>query len=132
MRYRSVGCNDRLAGKRQRRAMMSIYTDGAGHSGGSRFVQAAVLAVKLTVTTLCFWYLARTIDWHDAIRAARTLDLRWAACAILVLALETPLVALRWGKIIDALDRDREPIRRGPIIAITAIANFFVQVAPNV
>ena len=90
------------------------------------------MAAKLTVTGFCFWYLARNIDFREFIGAARTLDVRWTALATLLLMLEIPLVAVRWCKIVDVLGHDRDRIKRAPMIAITAIANFFAQLVPNI
>ena len=46
--------------------------------------------------------------------------------------LEIPLVAVRWCWIVDVLGHDHDRIKRVPMIAITAIANFFAQVIPNI
>ena len=94
--------------------------------------QVPLMAAKLTVTGFCFWYLARNIDFHEFIGAARTLDARWTAIATLLLMLEIPLVAVRWCKIVDVLGHDRDRVKRVPMIAITAIANFFAQLVPNI
>ena len=102
------------------------------HRGSARSTQVALIAAKLSVTGLCFWYLARNIDFAEFIRAARTLDARWTVLATVLLMLEIPLVGVRWCKIVDALGHGRDPIKRAPMIAITAIANFFAQIVPNI
>ena len=94
--------------------------------------RVAVLLLKLAVTALCLWYLARQTNLAGFVDAARTLDGPWLIAAALLLTTEIPLVALRWCWIVDALDRDAESIARTPLIAITAITNFFSQVMPNV
>ncbi len=111
---------------------MASYAEGKGHRGLPRLRQVGILAAKLAVTGVCFWYLARNVDPRDLVRAAGTLDLRWAGMASLLLILEIPIVALRWSRIVDALEGDRTRIRRRPIIAITAIGGFFAQVMPNI
>src|SRR5271165_7661487 len=110
---------------------MAGYAEGEDHRGGLRPGQLAVFAIKLAVTSVCFWYLSRNIDLGEFGRAARALDPRWAALAALVMMLQIPLVALRWCKIVDTLNAERGPVARGPLLAITAIGAFFAQVMPN-
>jgi uncharacterized membrane protein YbhN (UPF0104 family) len=104
----------------------------AERRNGKRIVRIAAVAAKLLVTGACFWYLARRIDIAEIDRTARSIDMRWAGLAVLALMLQIPLVGWRWSKIVDALERGRKPIRRGPVIAIMAISNFFGQIMPNV
>jgi uncharacterized membrane protein YbhN (UPF0104 family) len=91
-----------------------------------------ILCAKLLVTGACFWYLSRQIDLRQMFSAVALLDFRWAALAILIVALQIPLVGLRWHKIIVALAAGEARITRAVIIAITAIAMFFAQVLPSV
>src|SRR5215467_517741 len=100
------------------------------HLGASRLSRSALFALKLVVTALCFCYLAWKIDPAQFLLVVNTLDLWWAALAVLTIMLQIPRVGLRWCKIIDTLKTDRAPIRHGPIIAITMIASFLLQVVP--
>ena len=111
---------------------MSNYAEGGENKIGLTPAQVGLFAAKLAVTCLCFWYLARNIDLSELLRAGRTLDLLWTSLAVLAFIIEILLVGLRWCKIVDALERGRERIRRGPMIAITMISNFFAQVVPNI
>jgi uncharacterized membrane protein YbhN (UPF0104 family) len=52
--------------------------------------------------------------------------------SVLIIVMQIPLTGLRWCKIIDALDPARPPAPRSSFMAITAISNFFGQIAPNV
>jgi glycosyltransferase 2 family protein len=101
------------------------------HLGASRLSRSALLALKLVVTALCFWYLAWKIDPAQFLLVINTLNLWWTGLAVLTIMLQIPLVGLRWCKIIDALRADRAPVRHGPIIAITMIASFLLQVVPT-
>jgi uncharacterized membrane protein YbhN (UPF0104 family) len=92
----------------------------------------AMLAVKVTVTGGCFWYLAHNMDLHEVVRSARVLDLRWASLAVVVMMWQVPLVGLRWGTIIDRLEHAAAPVGRWPIVAITSISTFFAQVVPAI
>src|SRR5262245_9843357 len=92
----------------------------------------AIFIAKFAVTFFCFWYFARKIDLATLVRAAHELDLEWAGLAVLVLLFQLPLVGLRWSKIVDALANSRDPISRMPMVGITAVANFFGQITPNV
>jgi hypothetical protein len=111
---------------------MSSYAESGEHRISLRPGQLGIFAAKLAVTGLCFWYLARHIDVGEFLRAAHTLDLRWTVLAIILLMAQIPLVGLRWCSIVDALGGDRDRIWRGPMIAITAMSNFFAQVLPNI
>jgi glycosyltransferase 2 family protein len=92
----------------------------------------AIVTLKIIVTGLCFWYLAGKINFVDAVRAAQIVDFEWATVAALLLVLQIPLGAVRWSLIIAALEDQHNPVRRGPIFAITAIAGFFSQLMPNI
>src|SRR5580700_4846556 len=111
---------------------MTGYVEGERYNGRQRVGRFVIVAAKLAVTGLCFWYLARNIDFVGVVRAASTLDFRWAGLAVVVVMLQIPLVGLRWHKIVDALGRDRQPIPPGPMVAITWISCFLGQVVPNI
>jgi glycosyltransferase 2 family protein len=93
--------------------------------------KAVIFAVKLLVTTACFWYVLRQIDLSQVWSSIRSLDFRWAAFASLVAMLEIPLLGLRWCNIIDALAAHKW-ITRAVVIAVTAVGAFFSQVLPSV
>ena len=61
--------------------------------------------------------------------AVPLLDFRWVAFATLVIVLEFPLLALRWGNVVAALAARNERMTHIVMIAITAIGQFFVR--PN-
>lgn len=104
----------------------------AGGRSSGNWRRLVFPAAKLSITGICFWYLARNIDLHEAMRAAYALDLLWASLATLAMMLQISLVGLRWREVIEALDQGHEPVARGPIIAILAISNFFAQVVPSI
>lgn len=96
---------------------------------GGNVRNLAILVLKLLVTGACFWYVSRQIDAGKFVRAVSSLNPAWAALSALVILAELPLVALRWQKILQALQpMDRWPLR--DIVAITAIGTFFGQVLP--
>jgi len=66
------------------------------------------------------------------VSAVPLLDFRWVAFATLVIVLEIPLLALRWGNVVAALAARNERMTHIVMIAITAIGQFFVQVLPSV
>ena len=92
----------------------------------------AFLALKFAITGVCFWYVARQVNIPQVSLLASTLDLRWAGLATLMLALEIPVVGLRWRTIVDVLEdgRERPPVR--DMISISAIGIFVGQILPNV
>jgi glycosyltransferase 2 family protein len=92
----------------------------------------ALFAAKVIVTGACFWYLSRQIDMSQVRSAFAVLEFRWAAFAILVVMLQIPLVAVRWGGILEALGARSARMTRVAITAVTAIAVFFGQVLPSV
>ena len=100
------------------------------HYGGAK--KLAIVAAKLVVTVACFWYLWRQIDVSQVVSAVPLLDFRWVAFATLVIVLEIPLLAQRWGNVVAALAARNERMTHIVMIAITAIGQFFVQVLPSV
>lgn len=87
-------------------------------------------AAKLAVTALCFWYAARRVDLAQV--SALSLDPVWAVLALAAVALEIPLVALRWRGILVALAALPARATRRTMIAVTAIGAFVGQVLPTV
>jgi glycosyltransferase 2 family protein len=92
----------------------------------------AILAAKVAVTGLCFWYIARQIEMRQVAIAVAALDVRWATFAVLIATLQIPLVAMRWRAILDALGALDARMTLAAIMAISAIGSFFAQVLPNV
>ena len=93
--------------------------------------QAGTIALKLTVTGLCFWYLARDLDVHALAREAKTLNLPSACFAVILLMAQIPFVGLRWRLVVDALGGGGK-LSAGAAVACTAVSNFFAQVVPNI
>src|ERR1700738_3434333 len=92
----------------------------------------AIIAAKLLVTGVCFWYLSWQIDLSQVFSSLPLLELRWAALATLMVMLQIPLVAMRWREILHVLAAIDQRMTNTSIIAITAIGVFFAQVLPSV
>jgi uncharacterized membrane protein YbhN (UPF0104 family) len=84
------------------------------------------------VTAACFGYLFYNVDFAGAFRAARSLDMGWAALAVLAMAIQVPIVGVRWHRIVNAMVGAKDAIGRGDLIAITAVVYFLGQAMPNV
>jgi glycosyltransferase 2 family protein len=97
-----------------------------------RIDKVAIIAVKLLVTGVCFWYLSRQIDLSQVFSSIPLLEFRWAALATLMVMLQIPLVAMRWREILHVLAAIDQRMTNTSIIAITAIGVFFAQVLPSV
>ena len=95
-----------------------------------RFHKAAIIAAKLLVTGVCFWYLSWQIDLAQFFSSIALLEPGWTAAATSALMLQIPLVAIRWREILHVLAADRR-LAVASIIAITAIGAFFTQVLPS-
>jgi uncharacterized membrane protein YbhN (UPF0104 family) len=108
----------------------AIDTPSADRS--ARLKHAVLFLVKLAVTGICFWYVARQVNVADFKQLLGAFEYGWALIAVLVVMVETPLVALRWRAILNSLASGVEQTPSTPIIAITAIAVFVAQVLPNV
>jgi hypothetical protein len=80
-----------------------LGTANPSRRGGAK--KLAIVAAKLLVTGACFWYLWRQIDVSQVLSAVPLLDFRWVAFATLVMVLEIPLIALRWGNVVLRLRR---------------------------
>jgi uncharacterized membrane protein YbhN (UPF0104 family) len=107
-----------------------LGTANPSRRGGAK--KLAIVAAKLLVTGACFWYLWRQIDVSQVLSAVPLLDFRWVAFATLVMVLEIPLIALRWGNVVAALAARNERMTQTIMIAMTAIGQFFSQVLPSV
>jgi hypothetical protein len=92
---------------------------------------AIVVTLKFAITLGCFWYVTRNIDFQEIGPLIRKLDFVWAGCALLALTLQIPLVALRWGGVVDALGDRGQVTPRLAMTAVTAIGTFFGQILPN-
>jgi glycosyltransferase 2 family protein len=113
-------------------ASPNVAIEAANPPARGRLQTIAIFIIKLAVTAGCFWYVLRRIELTQALARITELDSRWAAFAILVVALQIPLVALRWRRVLRALAVWNAQITRGAMIVITAIGLFFGQVLPSV
>jgi glycosyltransferase 2 family protein len=94
--------------------------------------KVAIIAAKLLVTGVCFWYLSWQIDLQQVIFSIPHLDYRWAALAILIVMLQIPLIAIRWREILRALDAIDQRMTITSLTVITAIGSFFAQALPSI
>ena len=92
--------------------------------------QRAIVALKIFVTLVCFWYLFRHIDVAELRRTLPGFDVRWAVAAILLLVVQIPLVALRWLEIVNVLKLRGDRLTYRWMTAASAIGQFFGQVLP--
>jgi uncharacterized membrane protein YbhN (UPF0104 family) len=111
---------------------MVIYVEATKPFKSVRIQNTARFLFKLAISATCLWYVARQIDVADFNRLLATFDYAWASLATLIIMAETPLTALRWRQIVNALVTDVEQIPVGPAVAITAIGVFVGQILPNV
>lgn len=107
-------------------------TDDAAKVGTRSLERSAIVALKLLVTGICFWYLLHKLDLKEIFRSIALLKLHWIALAALTITLQIPLLAARWREILTSLAAVHERISKSSMIAIAAIGLFFAQVLPNV
>ena len=107
-----------------------LETRNPPRGGGAEKV--AFFAAKLLVTGSCFWYVSRQVDLSQALSAIPSLDVGWAALAIVLAMLQIPLLGLRWRNVVDGLAARGARMTRSAMIAATAIGTFFAQVLPSV
>ncbi len=101
--------------------------------GGGSFGQRAMLAFKLAATALAFVLVGRLVDPAVLAARVRAVDPRVFAAAVLLMALQIPLVALRWRVIVSAMRRDGAPVPGiAAFLRITSVALFFGQILPFV
>jgi glycosyltransferase 2 family protein len=110
--------------------MISWHTKVADMGKASR--KLFIFGFKLAITCGCFWYLLRQVNVGELFHEAAHLDYRWFAAAVITMVVQIFLVALRWSWITNALEPQRPRVPLGAIIAISMIANFIVQIIPNV
>jgi glycosyltransferase 2 family protein len=99
--------------------------------GRNRLTKSLVLVVKFFVTAACFWYVLRRVNLGEAVRALPTIELRWMAFAVLVAALQIPLLATRLQAIVNSLGRPPARFNYRTAVSVTAICAFFGQVVPG-
>jgi hypothetical protein len=97
---------------------------------GPRKSQTAILAAKLVITLTCFWYLFQHIDIAELRRTLPDLQITWAVLAVLLLAVQIPLVALRWLDIVRVLEMRSEGLTYLSMTVAVAIGQFFGQILP--
>jgi glycosyltransferase 2 family protein len=93
--------------------------------------KSLVLVVKFLVTAVCFWYVLRRVNLGEAVRALPNFDSRWMAVAVLVAALQIPLLATRLQAIVNSIGRPPARFTYGAAISVTAMCSFFAQVVPG-
>jgi glycosyltransferase 2 family protein len=94
--------------------------------------QSVAFALKIAVTLACFWYLLRHIDLAELQRTLPGLDARWLLLAILLVALQLPLVGLRWLQITKILKMRGSQLTWFWMSVTAAIGQFFGQILPVV
>lgn len=92
---------------------------------------AALFGLKFAFTALCFWYIFRGIQFTDLVRTARSLDVIWVGLAVAIVMFQIPLAAVRWNRIISALDPSAHRISFAPILAIFWMTTFAGQIMPG-
>ena len=94
--------------------------------------QGAVLALKIVFTLVCFWFLFRHIDVAELRRTLPGLVVPWAVLAVLLLALQIPLIGLRWLQIAKVLGMRGNQLTIFWMSMAAAIGQFFGQILPVV
>lgn len=100
-------------------------------SGRNRLRKSLVLAIKFFVTAACFWYVLGKVNLAETVRTLPSFDLRWIALAVLVAALQIPLLAARLQAIVNSLGRPPARFTYAGSISVTAMCAFFAQVVPG-
>jgi glycosyltransferase 2 family protein len=111
---------------------MTLSVDELGPTPARRIDKFAIVAAKLIITAVCFWYLSRQIDLRGVLSFIPMLELRWIGVAVALVMLQIPLVAMRWREILHGLAVVNPQMTNTSILAITAIGVFFSQVMPSV
>src|SRR3954447_24711884 len=74
------------------------------------FGKAAAFLLKLTITAAILGYASRSINYSDLGRLAGTVSPLWICFTVLMIAVQIPLIGLRWCKILDALSPSSPPV----------------------
>ncbi len=123
----------------EKRGPTAIATDGLPADqanlaeGGNLFGQRAMLASKLAATALALVLVGRFVDPAVLAARVRAIDPRVFAAAVVLMALQIPLVALRWRVIVSAMSRGGISLPGvAAFLRITSVALFFGQILPFV
>ncbi len=102
--------------------------DGARAGIGRR----PMAVVKVAATVLGLALVVRLVDPALLAAKVRAIDVPTFVLGASLMACQIPLVALRWGIIVDAMNRERGPVpRAGSFLRITYVAQFFGQILPS-
>lgn len=94
--------------------------------------QSAILALKIAFTLVCFWVLFRHIDVAELRRTLPGLVVPWALLAVLLLALQIPLIGLRWLQIAKVLGMRGNQMTIFWMSVAAGIGQFLGQILPVV
>lgn len=92
--------------------------------------QSAAFALKIALTVACFWYLLRHIDLAELQRTLPDVDGRWVLLAIVLAAVQMPLIGLRWLKITKILRMHGSQLTWFWMSVAAAVGQFFGQILP--
>lgn len=90
-----------------------------------------LLAGKFVVSAACLWYALRRVNLSETLQALPALDAHWLVFALLVAALQIPLLAVRWRGVVGSLVEQPGRLTYIVAIKITAICVLFAQVMPG-
>lgn len=91
-----------------------------------------VLWLRVGVTVASLAYLAWLVPVASVLGRVQASDPGWLAVALGVALVQIPLVAWRWGLIVNGICREGEPLPLRQAVVITSIGVFFGQVLPNI
>lgn len=97
-------------------------------SGSFSKNRAIAVLLKAAITIACFWYVFVHVDVGELRRAFSHIRLQWFALTLVLLAVQIPLVALRWMEIIRTLKIGLAELSYPYLCLGTAIGQFFGQV----
>jgi len=90
-----------------------------------------LVAFKLAVAVGCMVMVSRQIDPANLRKLLENLEPGWVALAILMIALEVPLVGERWRLVVTSLGRGMYQLPHGDVHAVNGFGQFVSQVLPN-
>ncbi len=105
----------------------------APNKGGGALGRRLMLALKIVATVLALALVGRLVDPAVLVARVRAADPKVFATAVLLMALQIPLVALRWRCIVAAMNREGG-VLPGPakFLQVTYVAQVFGQILPSV
>ena len=112
-------------------AVSKVQSSVPPSDGRVRAGDKFLFAGKVVVSAACLWYVLRNVSLRETFQALPNLDFRWLALAVFAAAVQIPLTAVRWQRVVHSLTQQPGRLTYVAATNLTAMYAFFSQVMPG-